>query len=279
MTQATETAALAPVAPSSVAPSHHINITDTQGINAFSSEKDFATAQRIAKALASSTIVPSDYRNNIPNVLIALELAGRIGASVFAVMQNMHIINGRPSWSASFLIATVNTSCRFTPLRFRWERDKQGRVTGCRAVARDRENNEECEGALITMQMAHAEGWYEKKGSKWQTMPEQMLMYRAAGFWARVYAPELSLGMHTREEIEDITPPPAAAEPVVVQVPNRPQPDDLMGMIEASGPLHSSVPKQRSPNRSQKQQKLPSAHPDAEPPYEEDLPYDEEPPQ
>jgi hypothetical protein len=51
--------------------------------------------------------------------------------------------------------------------------------------------------------MAKAEGWYAKNGSKWQTMPEQMLRYRAASFFVRAYAPELSLGLATREEIED----------------------------------------------------------------------------
>ena len=31
-------------------------------------------------------------------------------------------------------------------------------------------------------------------------MPEQMFMYRAAAFWQRIYAPELSLGMQTIDE-------------------------------------------------------------------------------
>lgn len=173
-------------------------------IDAFSSESNFAAAQRMAKGLASSSLVPEAYRNNIPNVLIAMELATRIGASVFAVMQNLDIIHGRPGWRATFIIATINACGRFTPLRFRWEGKPGTDSWGCRAVAKDRESGEECIGALITMALAKAEGWSAKNGSKWKTMPEQMIMYRAAAFWGRVYAPEKMLGMHTGDELEDV---------------------------------------------------------------------------
>lgn len=186
---------------------------DTRSINAFSNEANFATAQRMAKALAASTLVPAEYRNNIPNVVIAMELAARIGASPFAVMQNIDIIHGRPSWRATFLIATVNACGRFTPLRFRFQGQEGSKSWGCRAYAKDRENGEECIGSLITIALAHSEGWISKKGSKWQSMPEQMLMYRAAAFWTRVYAPELSLGMHTRDELEDISVTALSPEP------------------------------------------------------------------
>lgn len=92
-------------------------------ISAFANEGAFTSAQRMAKALCSSTLVPENYRGeaNIGNALIALELSHRVGASVMAVMQSMTPIHGKPSWSAAFLIATVNTCGRFTPLRFRWQ--------------------------------------------------------------------------------------------------------------------------------------------------------------
>ncbi len=178
-------------------------------IDAFASASNFEAAQRMAKAFATSSLVPEAYRSNVPNVLIAMEAASRIGASVFAVMQNMDVIHGRPSWRASFLIATVNASGRFSPLRFRFEGKQGSDEWGCRAVAKDRESGEDCIGALITMGLAKQEGWATKAGSKWKTMPEQMLMYRAAAFWSRVYAPELSLGMQSAEEVVDVTPTPA----------------------------------------------------------------------
>lgn len=177
----------------------------SRALSAFASETAFKAGYRMARAMSTSSLVPKEYQGeqNIPNVLIAMELANRIGASVLMVMQSLDIILGRPSWRATFLIATVNASNRFTPLRFRWTGKEGSDEWGCRCVAQDRDSKEECLGALITIGLAKAEGWTSKNGSKWKTMPEQMLMYRAASFWTRIYAPELSLGMQTREEVID----------------------------------------------------------------------------
>jgi hypothetical protein len=51
--------------------------------------------------------------------------------------------------------------------------------------------------------MAVTEGWYTKDGSKWPNMTKQMLTYRAASFWTSAYAPELSMGIRTSEEVID----------------------------------------------------------------------------
>ncbi len=198
----------APKAPTSLA-----TTSDNQGMNAYASSANFEAGQRMAKSLAAGTMVPQQYQNNVANCLIAMEIASRIGASVFAVMQNLDIIHGRPGWRGTFLIATVNASKRFTPLRFRWEEegnptspigiDKRKDSFGCRAIAKDTVTGEELVGALITWAMVKAEGWNTKSGSKWKTMPEQMFMYRAGAFWTRVYSPETSLGMHTADEVID----------------------------------------------------------------------------
>jgi hypothetical protein len=174
-------------------------------ISAFASIGNFEAAQRMAIALSNSTLVPVAYQGSVPNCLIAMEMASRMSASVFMIMQNLDIIHGKPSFSSKFLIGTVNASQRFTPLRFRWFGKPFSNDWGCRAVAKDRESGEELEGPLVTIQLAKDEGWIGRKGSKWQTLPELMLMYRSAGFWTRVYCPELSLGLGTTEEIVDTT--------------------------------------------------------------------------
>lgn len=176
-----------------------------RSISAFSSVNSFEAAQRMATALSKSTLVPKEYQGNLSNCLIAIELSSRTGASVLMVMQNLYIVHGRPGWGAQFLIGTANTSGRFTPLRFEWCGTKGKDDWGCRAIAKDRRTGEELIGAWITWGMAKAEGWSTKSGSKWQTMAEQMFMYRAGTFWTRVYAPEIGLGMQTREEIVDTT--------------------------------------------------------------------------
>lgn len=187
-------------------------------IDVFASSNNFAQAQRMALGLANSTMVPEAYRGpgNVANVLIALDMASRIGASVLAVMQNLHIIHGRPGWSSAFLVGSVNSCGRFSPLRYRFEGKPGTAEWGCRAYAKEKATGEECVGALITIGLAHAEGWTKKSGSKWLTMPEQMLMYRAAAFWTRAFAPEISLGMQTSEEVADVYDSRVDVEPLPV---------------------------------------------------------------
>jgi len=166
-------------------------------------ERTFDLMQRQAQALASSQLLPTAYQNNIPNCMIALELAERTGSSAFMVCQNVHIIQGKPSWSSSFIIAAINSCGRFSPIRYTLE--GEGMKRQCFAWAKDLADDAVLEGPVVSMEMAKAEGWLSKSGSKWKTMPELMLRYRSAAFFGRLYAPEILMGMHTVEEITDIT--------------------------------------------------------------------------
>lgn len=166
-------------------------------------ERDFELTQREAKALAASELMPDAFRGNIPNTLIALNLARRIGADPLAVAQAMYVIHGRPSLSSSFLVGCFNSSGRFTPIRYRMT--GEGKTLACTATTTDRETGELIEGPTVTMEMARAEGWVEKKGSKWVSMPTLMIRYRAATFLIRTTAPEIAFGLHTTDELEDIS--------------------------------------------------------------------------
>lgn len=170
----------------------------------FSDLAGFELAQRAAKALASSTLVPQQYQGNIPNALIALELAQRIGASPLMVMQNLYVVHGRPSWSAQFLIAAVNQCGRFTALQYEWTGKEKSDAWTCRAWAKDKATGERVQGPAVSIEMAKKEDWYSKNGSKWQSIPELMLMYRAATFFARTNAPELTMGLSTDDEAREI---------------------------------------------------------------------------
>lgn len=173
-------------------------------VSVFASEQNFTNAQRMAKALMASDLMPQNFRASMANTLIAMELASRTGASVLMVAQNLDVIHGRPAWRSSFLIACINNSGRFTPLRFVFVGEPGTDAWGCRATCKDRETSDVIDGPLVTIAMAKAEGWASKNGSKWKTMPELMLRYRAAAFFARTCAPELSLGMQTTDEVQDV---------------------------------------------------------------------------
>lgn len=158
------------------------------------------------------------------NCMIALNKAALLKTDPLTIMQNMGIVYGRPSWASSFLIGSVNSSGRFMPLKFRFGED--GRVNEtytvykkngggqqktidmpnmtCVAYTTERGDKEVLEGTEISIRMAFEENWIQKDGSKWLTMPKQMLMYRAAAFWQRAYCPEILQGLMTAEESEDI---------------------------------------------------------------------------
>lgn len=165
--------------------------------------------------------------NALANAVVALNIAQRMGADPLMIMQNLFPIEGRPSWSSQFIVAAINSCGKFSPLRFAlrdlgekeverietfWEnKQRQTRTVKvtvtdreCIAWAMERETGERLESPPVTMEMAVMEGWYTKTGSKWQTMPEVMLRYRAASFFGRLYAPELLMGLRTVEEVHDI---------------------------------------------------------------------------
>jgi hypothetical protein len=177
--------------------------TEQQTAVSFATTEAFDHAQRVAKMLSAASLVPDNFKNNIPNTMIALEMANRIGASPLMIMQNMYVVHGKPSWSSQFIISAVNACGRFTQLRFVTE--GAGETLSCYATATDRKTGEKLKGVTVTMAMAHAEGWVNKSGSKWKTMPELMIQYRAATFFGRLYAPDILQGMPTNDEVEDFT--------------------------------------------------------------------------
>lgn len=163
----------------------------------------FEHMQRVAKMFSESQLVPVVFQKNIANCVIALEISQRMNASPFMVMQNLNIIYGKPSFGSSFNIASVNASGRFTPLRFVWVGTTGQDDWGCYATSKARDGFE-CKGTTITMGLAKAEGWVGRKDSKWKTMPELMMQYRAATWWTRMFAPELLMGFKTTEELVDV---------------------------------------------------------------------------
>ena len=224
-----------------LAPSHKANTS----VGFFDLES-FELTQRMAKMFSTSSLVPAQFRDTVEkynsatrqkelvknpealaNCAIALDMASRLNANPIMVMQNLYVIEGRPSWSSQWIIACVNKSGRFSPLQFRiedlgeqevqyeefaWVSGKKQssikkaviRNLVCVAHAKSLDTGEVVESAPVSMELAVKEGWYGKNGSKWQTMPEVMLRYRAAAFFGRVYAPDLLMGFQSQEEAEEL---------------------------------------------------------------------------
>lgn len=162
-----------------------------------------AQAWKCADFLSQSQLVPDTYQRQPQNCLIALDLSNRSGMSPLTVMQNLYVVKGKPAWAGQFAIALVNGSRRFAkPLKPVFFGEEGTPSWGCYMETYDWEGNKVV-GAKITMQMAKDEGWIDKGGSKWKTMPEQMLMYRAGAFFARVHCPDVLYGVQMVEEVKD----------------------------------------------------------------------------
>lgn len=174
-------------------------------INCFGTLAGFEAGQRIANMFSQSSLVPANFKGDIGACLIALNMANRMGADPLQVMQSLYIVHGKPSFSSAFLIACFNRCGRFATIRYRMVGERGSDDWGCTAYSTELATGERVEGVEVTIGMAKAEGWYNKTGSKWQTMPELMLRYRAATFLIRSVAPDIALGFPTTEEAIDIT--------------------------------------------------------------------------
>lgn len=205
------------------------------------------TFQRVwsmATSLAECDLLPKNYHGKPANVLIAMEASRVMKMSLLQVVQNLQVIEGKPGWSASFIIGAINATRRFSPLQFEYEdrgdkrisyveyvwspqdqrKRPQERTTdpmkdrACRAIAYDAQGRR-YEGPWVSIEMAVMEGWYFRNGSKWRTMGDVMLAYRSAAFFGRLYAPEITLGLLTDDEVREVVadgaPQTGAVRPAV----------------------------------------------------------------
>ena len=187
-----------------VAVKERVNMVANLSEGIYSSSDTFNLAYQMAKGLSQSTLVPQQFQNNAANCLIALEQSNRLNISPMAVMQNLYIVQGKPSFSSSFIIGLINASGKYDmELQFD-EEEKDGKPYACTCWTE--KDGRKVTGIKITMDMAEKEGWSKKNGSKWLTIPQVMLRYRAASFFARMNCPELSIGLYSKEELDDFTP-------------------------------------------------------------------------
>jgi hypothetical protein len=169
-------------------------------------EREFELAQRRAGVYAKSKeCVPVNYQNNLPDCIIAIEMAKRMGQGVLQTMQSLYSVHGSPSWKSDFVIGKINNSKLFKgTLKFRFE--GKGRDRSCTAHAVDARDGETCE-VKVDWQTVSSEGWDKKPGTKWKldapAMTDQMFRYRSGAWFARAYCPEVLMGLPTADEIED----------------------------------------------------------------------------
>lgn len=218
-----------------------------QGV--FESAEKFTLAQRIAQCLVTSTMVPERYRGeaNIGNAVIALDIAARIGLPPLMVMQHLFVVYGNPSFSGQMIIALINGSGMFTePLEYETKGSKGNDDWGCRCYATTK-SGKKVFGPWVDIAMSKAEGWFDRKDrdgkfvSKWRTIPEMMLRYRAAAYFGRTVCPDVTIGLRTVDEEEELVPGKEINISPVAQLAG----DSTIPTLEATGPATDIVPPRR----------------------------------
>lgn len=198
--------------------------SDSKKLDIFFNTNDFEEAQRKAKMIAHSNFTPERFKGNIGDCVIALDIAQRLQMSPITILQEVYIVHGSPAFTSKFIIALINFRGGYAhDLEFEQTKDS------CYAWTTNKQGRK-LKGPMVTLEMARKEGWIDKKGSKWLTMPDVMLGYRAASFFAKKFCPGLLMGMQSLEEIydmtmyveKDITPPKAS---INEQIKPEPSPD------------------------------------------------------
>ena len=171
----------------------------------YQSTESFEFAQRQAKSLCESDLVPTGYKGQkgLSNCLVALEMSKRMNLSPLTVMQNLNVIHGKPSWSSHFISSQIIGCGRFKNFDYIVTGKDDTLSVQCQAIRL--EDNKLVKGTAASIKMAQKEGW-TRKNPKYQSMPEIMLKARAATFFGRQYIPDLLLGVQTSEEVIDIQP-------------------------------------------------------------------------
>jgi hypothetical protein len=158
------------------------------------SPRSFDEALRLSDYLAGSTLVPKDFKGNPGNCLIAIQWGMEVGLKPMQALQNIAVINGRPSLWGDAVIALVRAS----PLCEYITETDDGNTATCRVKRRGQPE----EIRTFSMDDAKAAGLAGKDGP-WRQYPKRMRQMRARAFACRDVFPDVLKGMPVAEEIMD----------------------------------------------------------------------------
>lgn len=213
---------------------------NNQQFSIWNNRDNAAAAFKMAEFLSNANLIPQAYRKNPGDCLIAIDLGNRLGVSPFVIMQNTQVVYGNITWKGAACKAMIDGCGKYRNSRYEMKGTPGSDDWGCRLVADNVQTRRTDVGPWVDIRMSKAEGWYQKSGSKWQTMPELMMKYRAASFFARTECPEVLMGFSTAEEQEDISAPASPAAPAATPPAPNPIPHEI-------GDLPRAIPQQQQP--------------------------------
>lgn len=152
-------------------------------------------AIRFAEMMSKSNLVPKDFSGNPGNILVAIQWGMELGLQPMQAMQNIAVINGRPSLWGDAVIALVKSSpaCEYVV-----EETSEEQAT-CRVKRKG--EPEQCR--TFSKADAHKAGLLGKSGP-WTQYPKRMLQMRARSWALRDVFPDVLRGMPIAEELQDM---------------------------------------------------------------------------
>ena len=179
---------------------------------------------KYAQVISETQLIPLHFQKKPADCFVALQFAARAGIDPMLALQKMYIIGNKPAMEAQLMIALANGSGRFRGnIQY-----KDETATSCTAYVVTHEG--EVVEYTLDWKTVEAEGWNNRKGSKWISMRDLMFRYRSAAYLISTCFPELKFGLLTKEEAEDIntveghianttTPQLKKPEPILDQTP------------------------------------------------------------
>lgn len=156
-------------------------------------------AMRMADIMSKASIVPKDFMGNPGNILIAMQWGMEVGLAPLQAMQNIAVINGRPSLWGDAMIAIVRGSDVCEYVKETLEGEGENMVAVCRAKRKGQDE----EVRIFSVQDAMVAGLWGKVGP-WKQYPKRMLQLRARGFAIRDTFSDVLRGMSSAEEEQDL---------------------------------------------------------------------------
>lgn len=169
-------------------------VNNSRGFNLTPSSLE--EAFKLAEIMANSEMVSKDFRGKPGNVLIAVQMGAEVGLPPMQAIQNIAVINGRPSLWGDAIKAVILGS----PLCEVFEEGiDEANMTAWVRVKR--KNHTE---RIVSFSKADAEqaGLWSKPGP-WTQYPKRMLQMRARAFAARDEFADLLRGLSVAEEVRD----------------------------------------------------------------------------
>lgn len=159
----------------------------------------------LADTLAKSGLVPSALKTK-EQVFVSLQWGHELGLSPMVAVNNIAVINGKPTLGADIQYALVRAHSEYAGIK--WLR-QDAEVAECE-VSRNNGKFTETFRGYFDMKMAAAAGLNGK--DNWKKYPARMLKHRAQSFALRDAFPDVLAGVYTPEEMTEVEPRNITAE-------------------------------------------------------------------